>query len=107
VFGGFSAEALHDRLNDGQAKLVITADGGFRKDTAVGLKAQVDKALANNAVPTVANVLKIYYQRLILVLLVRYELLPKFGYFRKLKKYQNALRELWYYGELIFSSLPQ
>lgn len=57
VFGGFSAEALRDRLNDGQAKLVITADGGFRKDTAVGLKAQVDKALANNAVPTVTNVL--------------------------------------------------
>ncbi|MEG3840962.1 acetate--CoA ligase [Microcoleus sp. herbarium14] len=57
VFGGFSAEALRDRLNDGQAKLVITADGGFRKDTAVGLKAQVDKALANNAVPSVTNVL--------------------------------------------------
>jgi len=48
---------LRDRLNDGQAKLVITADGGFRKDTAVGLKAQVDKALANNAVPSVTNVL--------------------------------------------------
>ena len=57
VFGGFSAEALRDRLNDGQAKLVITADGGFRKDTAVGLKAQVDKALANDAAPTVTNVL--------------------------------------------------
>ncbi|MEG4285679.1 acetate--CoA ligase [Microcoleus sp. A006_D1] len=57
VFGGFSAEALRDRLNDGQAKLVITADGGFRKDTAVGLKAQVDKALANNVVPSVTNVL--------------------------------------------------
>ncbi|MEG4114423.1 MULTISPECIES: acetate--CoA ligase [unclassified Microcoleus] len=57
VFGGFSAEALRDRLNDGQAKLVITADGGFRKDTAVGLKTQVDKALANNAVPSVTNVL--------------------------------------------------
>ena len=57
VFGGFSAEALRDRLNDGQAKLVITADGGFRKDTAVGLKAQVDKALANNAAPSVTNVL--------------------------------------------------
>lgn len=57
VFGGFSAEALRDRLNDGQAKLVITADGGFRKDAAVGLKAQVDKALANNAVPSVTNVL--------------------------------------------------
>lgn len=57
VFGGFSAEALRDRLNDGQAKLVITADGGFRKDTAVGLKAQVDEALANDAAPTVTNVL--------------------------------------------------
>jgi len=57
VFGGFSAEALRDRLNDGQAKLVITADGGFRKDAAVGLKAQVDQALANNAVPSVTNVL--------------------------------------------------
>ena len=57
VFGGFSAEALRDRLNDGQAKLVITADGGFRKDTAVGLKEQVDKALANNATPSVTNVL--------------------------------------------------
>ncbi|WP_373535881.1 acetate--CoA ligase [Microcoleus sp.] len=57
VFGGFSAEALRDRLKDGEAKLVITADGGFRKDTAVGLKAQVDKALANNAVPSVTNVL--------------------------------------------------
>jgi acetyl-coenzyme A synthetase (EC 6.2.1.1) len=31
VFGGFSAEALRDRLNDGKAKLVITADGGWRK----------------------------------------------------------------------------
>ncbi|MEG4011306.1 MULTISPECIES: acetate--CoA ligase [unclassified Microcoleus] len=57
IFGGFSAEALGDRLKDGEAKLVITADGGFRKDTAVGLKAQVDKALANNAVPSVTNVL--------------------------------------------------
>lgn len=57
VFGGFSAEALRDRLNDGQAKLVITADGGFRKDAAVGLKVQVDKALANNAAPSVTNVL--------------------------------------------------
>ena len=57
VFGGFSAEALRDRLNDGQAKLVITADGGFRKDKAVPLKAEVDKALANNAAPSVENVL--------------------------------------------------
>ncbi|AFY70314.1 acetyl-coenzyme A synthetase [Thalassoporum mexicanum PCC 7367] len=57
VFGGFSAEALRDRLNDGSAKLVITADGGWRKDAIVPLKEQVDKALADNAAPTVENVL--------------------------------------------------
>ncbi|MBD2159256.1 acetate--CoA ligase [Limnothrix sp. FACHB-1083] len=57
VFGGFSAEALRDRLNDAKAKLVITADGGFRKDTAVPLKIQVDRALENNAAPSVENVL--------------------------------------------------
>ncbi|MGB5960918.1 MAG: acetate--CoA ligase [Coleofasciculaceae cyanobacterium] len=57
VFGGFSAEALRDRLNDGKAKLVITADGGWRKDAIVPLKPQVDKALANNSVPSVENVL--------------------------------------------------
>ncbi|MGJ3244671.1 MAG: acetate--CoA ligase [Elainellaceae cyanobacterium] len=57
VFGGFSAEALRDRLVDGNAKLVVTADGGFRKDKIVPLKEQVDKALENNAAPTVENVL--------------------------------------------------
>jgi acetyl-CoA synthetase len=46
VFGGFSAEALRDRLIDGEVKLVITADGGFRKDKAVSLKPAVDEALA-------------------------------------------------------------
>ncbi|QUY42332.1 acetate--CoA ligase [Acaryochloris marina] len=57
VFGGFSAEALKDRLNDAEAKLVITADGGFRKDKAVPLKTAVDKALADNGAPSVKNVL--------------------------------------------------
>ena len=57
VFGGFSAEALKDRLIDAQAQLVITADGGFRKDKAVPLKAAVDQALAHDKVPSVANVL--------------------------------------------------
>jgi acetyl-CoA synthetase len=57
VFGGFSAEALRDRLNDAQAKLVITADGGWRKDAIVPLKPQVDKALADGACPSVENVL--------------------------------------------------
>ena len=57
VFGGFSAEALRDRLIDGKAKLVITADGGFRKDKAVALKPAVDAALADGACPTVEHVL--------------------------------------------------
>ncbi|MEO0350417.1 MAG: acetate--CoA ligase [Cyanobacteria bacterium P01_A01_bin.15] len=57
VFGGFSSEALRDRLNDAEAKVVITADGGFRKDKAVPLKAAVDQSLAEGAVPSVTNVL--------------------------------------------------
>jgi len=57
VFGGFSAEALKDRLVDAEAKLVVTADGGWRKDKIVPLKEQVDKALANNGAPSVENVL--------------------------------------------------
>jgi acetyl-CoA synthetase len=57
VFGGFSAEALRDRLIDGEAKAVITADGGFRKDKAVPLKPAVDAALAESACPTVEHVL--------------------------------------------------
>ncbi|MBD1903037.1 acetate--CoA ligase [Trichocoleus sp. DQ-A3] len=57
VFGGFSAEALRDRLIDGQAKVVVTADGGWRKDAIVPLKDQVDKALADGAVPSVKSVL--------------------------------------------------
>lgn len=57
VFGGFSAEALKDRLVDAEAKLVITADGGWRKEKIVPLKDEVDKALANNGAPSVENVL--------------------------------------------------
>jgi acetyl-CoA synthetase len=45
VFGGFSAEALSDRVNDAQAKIVITADGGFRRGNPAGLKGNVDDAL--------------------------------------------------------------
>jgi len=56
VFGGFSAEALRDRLIDGKAKLVVTADGGWRKDAIVPLKDQVDKALSEG-VSSVENVL--------------------------------------------------
>ncbi|MCW6035841.1 acetate--CoA ligase [Spirulina subsalsa FACHB-351] len=57
IFGGFSAEALRTRLGDAQAKLVVTADGGFRKDKVVPLKAAVDEALAHNGVESVNNVL--------------------------------------------------
>jgi acetyl-CoA synthetase len=51
VFGGFSAEALRDRLIDAEAKVVITADGGWRKDAIVPLKDSVDKALSEGNVP--------------------------------------------------------
>jgi acetyl-CoA synthetase len=45
VFGGFSAEALKDRIIDADAKVVITADGAFRKDKPYMLKPVVDEAL--------------------------------------------------------------
>jgi acetyl-CoA synthetase len=57
VFGGFSAEALRSRLEDAEVKLVITADGGFRKDKAVALKTQVDQAIADHHAPSVEHVL--------------------------------------------------
>ena len=55
VFGGFSAEALLSRIQDADAKLVITADGGFRKGGAFALKPAVDEALQGQT--HVANVL--------------------------------------------------
>ncbi len=57
VFGGFSAESLRSRINDAQAKLVITADGGFRKGKAHPLKEAVDQALENNSCPSIEHVL--------------------------------------------------
>jgi acetyl-CoA synthetase len=51
VFGGFSADAVADRNNDAQSKLVITADGGWRRGKVVPLKQNVDQALAKS--PTV------------------------------------------------------
>ncbi len=47
VFGGFSASALADRINDAQAKVLITADGGWRRGSVVPLKANSDEALAD------------------------------------------------------------
>jgi acetyl-CoA synthetase len=55
VFGGFSAEALRSRIEDAQARLVITADGGYRRGAASALKPAVDEAVA--ASPTIENVL--------------------------------------------------
>ncbi len=45
IFGGFSSEALKDRINDAEAKAVITADGGFRRGSALPLKPAVDGAI--------------------------------------------------------------
>jgi acetyl-CoA synthetase len=45
VFGGFSSEALADRINDAEAKVCITADGGWRRGQVVELKRNVDEAL--------------------------------------------------------------
>jgi acetyl-CoA synthetase len=55
VFGGFSADSLQARINDADAKHVITADGGFRKGAAFPLKATVDEAI--KSAPSVEKVL--------------------------------------------------
>jgi acetyl-CoA synthetase len=59
VFGGFSAEALRDRINDSKSRIVITQDGGYRRGTVVPLKKNADDAL--KGAPTVEKV--IVYQR--------------------------------------------
>ena len=45
VFGGFSAEALRDRINDAECKVLITADGGYRRGQTIPLKRNADKAI--------------------------------------------------------------
>jgi acetyl-CoA synthetase len=55
VFGGFSAEALRSRIDDAEAKLVITTDGQFRRGKPAPLKTAVDEAVAQT--PSVRNVL--------------------------------------------------
>jgi len=45
VFGGFSSQSLSDRINDAEAKLLITADGGWRRGEVFPLKSQADEAL--------------------------------------------------------------
>ncbi|WP_432548017.1 acetate--CoA ligase [Kineococcus sp. SYSU DK004] len=56
VFGGFSADALHSRINDAEAKVVITCDGSYRRGKPTTLKPAVDAALAKGC-PSVTNVL--------------------------------------------------
>jgi acetyl-CoA synthetase len=60
VFGGFSANAVKERIEDAGARLVVTADGGWRGGHAVDLKGAVDKSLADGC-PTVEKV--IVYRR--------------------------------------------
>lgn len=58
VFGGFSAESLSDRITDAQSKVLITADGGFRRGNVVRLKKNADLAL--NKCPFVKHVIIIH-----------------------------------------------
>ncbi|HET9401622.1 MAG TPA: acetate--CoA ligase [Candidatus Acidoferrales bacterium] len=55
VFGGFSAEALRERINDAKAKVLVTADGAWRRGSVVTLKASVDEALKET--PTIEKVI--------------------------------------------------
>lgn len=55
VFGGFSADALAERINDAQAKILITADGGYRRGGIIPLKHDADYAL--NKTPSIQNVI--------------------------------------------------
>ncbi len=54
VFGGFSSDALADRINDAEAKVLITADGGWRRGSIVPLKANADVSLVST--PSIEHV---------------------------------------------------
>jgi acetyl-CoA synthetase len=54
VFGGFSADALRERMNDAQAAVLVTADGGYRRGHVVPLKQTADEALRDS--PSIRNV---------------------------------------------------
>jgi len=60
VFGGFSAESLRDRINDAQAVLLVTADGGYRRGHIVPLKQMADEALEGT--PSIRNVVIVQRQ---------------------------------------------
>jgi acetyl-CoA synthetase len=55
VFGGFSPESLRDRINDAEAKVLITADGGYRRGQVIPLKRNSDKALEET--PSIKHVI--------------------------------------------------
>jgi len=55
IFGGFSADSIRDRINDAQARIVVTADGGWRRGQIVRLKDIVDEAIAD--LPGVSQVI--------------------------------------------------
>jgi acetyl-CoA synthetase len=59
IFGGFSADAIRDRVNDGQCKLIVTADGGYRRGNEIKLKDIVDRAAEQS--PSVEKV--VVFQR--------------------------------------------
>src|SRR5438132_3438557 len=59
VFGGFSAEALRDRINDSKSRILITADGAYRRGAIVPLKKNADEALTNT--PSIEKV--VVYKR--------------------------------------------
>ena len=60
VFGGFSAESLRDRINDAQAVLLVTADGGYRRGNVVPLKQMADEALEET--PSIRHVIVVQRQ---------------------------------------------
>jgi acetyl-CoA synthetase len=60
VFGGFSAESLRDRINDAEAVLLVTADGGYRRGQIVPLKQMADEAL--DGTPSIKNVVVVQRQ---------------------------------------------
>jgi acetyl-CoA synthetase len=59
IFGGFSADAIRDRVNDGGCKLIVTADGGYRRGSEIKLKTIVDEAVVQT--PSVKHV--VVFQR--------------------------------------------
>jgi acetyl-CoA synthetase len=60
VFGGFSPESVRDRINDAKAKILVTADGGYRRGSIVPLKRNSDKAI--EGCPTIEHVVVVQRQ---------------------------------------------